>query len=70
MNTFIKSQYFFITESIIQRQHGKTVFKWRKICSRLGTNTAWPSDETGKSSVAPCSSPMKSACHQLTGIYC
>lgn len=29
--------------------------------------TACPSDETGKSSVAPWSSPMKSACGVVTG---
>src|SRR2546426_3119386 len=34
--------------------------------SRLGTMTEWPSDETGKSSVAPWRRPRKSACHQDT----
>src|SRR5713226_5434169 len=31
-------------------------------CRRLGTSTAWPSDETGNSSLAPCSRPMNNAC--------
>src|SRR5438270_8214681 len=40
---------------------------WRKLqCSRLGTRTAWPSDETGNSSLAPCSRPMNSACAKVT----
>src|SRR5229473_5424666 len=31
-------------------------------CRRLGMSTACPSEETGNSSVAPCSRPMNSAC--------
>src|SRR5258707_4177533 len=31
-------------------------------CRTLGMRTAWPSDDTGKSSVAPWSKPMNSAC--------
>ena len=54
--------------------------RWRRV--RKGTNegsdcrydqwrsagriTAWPREETGNSSVAPCSSPMKIACHAVT----
>src|SRR5579859_7150187 len=38
-------------------------------CSRLGTITAWPSEETGKSSVAPCSKPMNSAWANDTELY-
>src|SRR5207247_52575 len=39
--------------------------QWR----RLGTSTAWPSDETGNSSLAPCSRPMNNACARVTGLY-
>src|SRR5712692_3080010 len=35
-------------------------------CRRLGMSTACPSEETGNSSVAPCSRPMNSACARVT----
>src|SRR6202140_155175 len=38
-------------------------------CSRLGMITECPSEETGKSSVAPCSRPMNNACGRVTEGY-